>query len=75
METKRLSYLEVTLAISQLSAEDRKKLRENFDLIESFCDPAVKDELTRNNRSALEGKVHTREEMIEALAKAATPVA
>ncbi len=75
METKRLSYLEVTLAISQLSPEDRKKLRDNFDLIESFCEPEVMAELTRNNRQALEGKVYTREQVIELLEKAGTKVA
>lgn len=65
-----MTYLEVTLAISQLSPEDRKKLRENFDLIESFCDPVVMDELTISNRQAREGKVCTREQVIAALKKA-----
>jgi hypothetical protein len=75
METKRLTYLEVTLAISQLSPEDRKKLRENFDFIESWCDPKVMEELTRNNREAREGKVYTREQALELLERARKSVA
>lgn len=58
---------DVTLAISQLSPEDRKKLRENLDFIESSCDPEFMRELTIANRQAREGKVYSHEEVIEAL--------
>ena len=65
-----MSFSEIQKEVAQLSPEERRKLRDQLELMELFADPAVMEELTLSNRQAKEGRVHSREEVIAAVERA-----
>lgn len=65
-----MSLTEIQKEVAHLSPAERRRLREQLELMEFCADPTVMEELTLGSREAKEGRVHSREEVIAAVERA-----
>ena len=69
-----MSLQELQQEVARLSREDRAKLREHLDALETMSDPTVMEQWTENNRTAEAGAVVSRAEAIARLRAAGKTV-